>query len=84
MSHNIIWTTNNCPYCTKAKRLLDEANINYEVRLVNNDRWTLDNLLTYVPDAKTYPQIFLKDKHIGGCDDLEAHLFLEETSIDDL
>jgi|SaaInlV_165m_DNA_3_1040750.scaffolds.fasta_scaffold17958_1 glutaredoxin len=84
MNHNIIWTTNYCPFCDKAKGLLDKANIEYETRLVDEVQWTKADLLTLAPNATTYPQIFLNDNHIGGSDELEAYLFLEETSFDDL
>jgi len=81
MSLNIIWTTNNCLFCNKAKELLDNANIKYEARLVDGGRWSLNDLLNMVPDAETYPQIFLGEKYIGGCDDLEAYFVLQEMSL---
>lgn len=81
---NIIWTTDNCPFCTKAKALMDKNDIKYEVRLVDDVKWTLNDLLNFVPDARTYPQVFLEDKHIGGCDDLEAHFTLKEMGINGL
>jgi glutaredoxin 3 len=74
MSKNIMWTTNYCPFCDKAKRLLDKAGIGYETRLVDGEFWTLENLLSYIPGAKTYPQIMLGDNYVGGCDDLEYFL----------
>lgn len=81
MSKNIIWTTNYCPFCTKAKKLMEDNGLEYETRLVDDVTWTLNDLLAYMPDARTYPQIWFGEKHIGGCDDLEAHFALKEMSL---
>ena len=83
MSENIIWTTKHCPFCEKAKQMMDNREIKYETRLVGGeDGWTLDNLLTYAPDAKTFPQVWVEGKHIGGCDDLEAYFAIGEMGLD--
>ena len=79
---NIIWTKANCSYCSNAKSMLDEENIEYEVRLVDEIKWTNDDMLVMAPNELTYPQIFLGEKHVGGCDDLEAYLMLREMGIE--
>jgi glutaredoxin 3 len=79
---NIIWTKANCSYCSNAKSMLDEEDIEYEVRLVDEIKWTNDDMLIMAPNELTYPQIFLGEKHVGGCDDLEAYLMLKEMGID--
>ncbi|SFV77533.1 hypothetical protein MNB_SUP05-4-709 [hydrothermal vent metagenome] len=79
---NIIWTKANCSYCRNAKSMLDEEDIEYEVRLVDEIKWTNDDMLVMAPNELTYPQIFLGEKHVGGCDDLEAYLMLREMGID--
>ncbi|WP_428087264.1 glutaredoxin domain-containing protein [Candidatus Thioglobus sp.] len=79
---NIIWTKPNCSYCTRAKGMLDEQNIEYEIRLVDEIKWTNDDMLIMAPNELTYPQVFLGEKHIGGCDDLEAYLMLREMGIE--
>ena len=79
---NIIWTKANCSYCSNAKSMLDEEDIEYEVRLVDEIKWTNDDMLIMAPNELTYPQIFLGKKHVGGCDDLEAYLMLREMGID--
>lgn len=81
MSKNIIWTTGYCPFCDKAKKMMEDNGLTYETRLVDDITWTLNDMLSYAPDAKAYPQIFLEDVHIGGCDDLEAHFALKEMSL---
>lgn len=80
MSENIIWTTEYCPFCDKAKELLEKAGLLYESRLVDEESWTLNDLLAYAPDARTFPQVFLGNRHIGGCDDLEYYLKVQEMS----
>lgn len=70
---NIIWSKDNCPYCTKAKILLDNRNIPYEERNISKD-WTKESLLEAVPDARTVPQIFLWGKYIGGYDSLLEYI----------
>jgi glutaredoxin 3 len=84
MSENIVWTTKYCPFCDKAKELLTNAGFIYETRLVDENRWTLHDLLVYAPEARTYPQIFLGNKHIGGCDDLEYYLSVQDMAINGL
>ena len=70
---NIIWSKDNCPYCTKAKAVLDNRNIVYEERNISKD-WTKEQLLEEVPNAKTVPQIFLWGKYVGGYDSLLEYI----------
>lgn len=65
----IIWTKENCPFCTKAKRELELRGIQYEVRQLGQG-WTREQLLAAVPDAKTVPQIFIDNVLIGGYNNL--------------
>jgi glutaredoxin-related protein len=70
---NIIWSKDNCSYCTKAKMLLQSRNISFEERNISKD-WTKEQLLEAVPDAKTVPQIFLWGKYVGGYDSLLIYI----------
>ncbi len=67
-----IYTTPNCPYCIKAKKLLDTKNVQYkEIDVKNNDKIRSD--MTLKSGGRTsVPQIFINKQHIGGCDDLYA------------
>jgi glutaredoxin 3 len=65
----LIWSKDYCPYCDRAKALLTQKGIQYEERKIGSG-WTKEQLLESVPTARTVPQIFLDDKHIGGHDDL--------------
>lgn len=70
----IIWSKNACPFCVQAKALLEIRGIAYEERNISSQDWTREQLLAAVPNARTLPQIFLDDQHIGGFTDLRAHL----------
>jgi glutaredoxin 3 len=69
----IVWSKDACPFCVQAKSLLAARGIEFEERNISKD-WTREQLLEAVPDARTLPQIFLDDQHIGGFTDLRAHL----------
>lgn len=62
------WTT--CPYCTKARGLLDSKGVEYiGYDITGGSR---DEMVARTGGPKSVPQIFIDDKHIGGCDDLHA------------
>jgi glutaredoxin 3 len=69
----VVWSKNSCPFCVQAKALLEARGIEYEERNVSTN-WTREQLLEAVPDARTLPQIFLDDQHIGGFTDLRSYL----------
>lgn len=69
----IIWSKNNCAYCTAAKQLLNKKEIEFEERVVGHE-WTKEQLLEAVPTAKTVPQIFLDGELIGGYTELAKKL----------
>ncbi|MBF0447396.1 MAG: glutaredoxin 3 [Magnetococcales bacterium] len=70
MPEIIVYSTTVCPYCVRAKMLLDKKGASYEeINLTKNpDR--RDEMLQKSGGKRTVPQIFIGDKHIGGCDDL--------------
>lgn len=61
-----------CPYCTKAKALLDKKGVAYVEYNVKADDDKLKEMLERSGGRQTIPQIFIDDRHIGGCDDLYA------------
>jgi glutaredoxin 3 len=73
MSETIVWSKDNCPYCVKAKRMLDGKGIRYEERNISTGPWTKEQLLESAPNARTVPQIFLHGNYIGGSDALEKY-----------
>ena len=67
----IIYTLSYCPYCIKAKALLDDKKVAYqEIEVSNFTAKEKDKLIQKAGGKKTVPQIFIDDIHIGGCDDL--------------
>jgi len=64
-----MYTFSTCPFCIRAKEMLDRENIKYEEIEISNDREKLD-VLEQKTGHSTVPQIFVGDKFIGGFDDL--------------
>lgn len=74
MNKVIIYTSQACPYCIKAKKLLKMLNLEYEeINSDNNfDEMCLNLSQKYnQPNVSTVPQIIINDRYIGGYDDLE-------------
>lgn len=67
-----VYSTDYCPYCTKAKTLLEMKGVAYEEIDVTGDDAARDALVKKAEGRKTVPQIFINDKPIGGFDDLNA------------
>ncbi|MEY3675041.1 MAG: Glutaredoxin-3 [Pseudomonadota bacterium] len=72
MSPVKMFTTAVCPYCVRAKQLLKARGVEHieEVRIdqLPQER---DRMMA-LTGRRTVPQIFIGDKHVGGCDDLMA------------
>ena len=66
-----IYTTNYCPYCTAAKKLLMAKNVSFEEINVENDP-EKRSWLTKTTGQRTVPQIFIDEKPIGGFSELSA------------
>lgn len=68
----IIYSTKVCPYCVRAKKLLDAKGVTYEeIDVSGND--VLRKTMTEKAGGRTsVPQIFIGDRHVGGFDDLNA------------
>ncbi len=66
-----IYTTQTCPHCLRAKRLLQKKNLPYEEIDVG---WDDDARMRLVQSTgrQTVPQIFIGDLHVGGSDELQA------------
>ncbi|MGR5359640.1 glutaredoxin domain-containing protein [Vibrio barjaei] len=80
LSGNIVYGKATCPYCVKAKQMLDDAGIPYTYSDVVKDSAALYRM---IPEVKahiglktpvTVPQIWLEDEYIGGADNLESWL----------
>ena len=66
-----IYTKHFCPYCIRAKQLLDDKGVSYEEFEVSIDR-SLQTEMQTRSSRRTVPQIFIDGLHIGGSNDLFA------------
>jgi glutaredoxin 3 len=73
MTQAIVWSKDSCPFCDQAKALLAQRGIAFEERRIGSG-YTREQLLEAVPTARTVPQIFLEDRHIGGFTELKKYL----------
>jgi glutaredoxin 3 len=73
MTKAVVWSKNGCSFCDMAKNLLNAKGIEFEERNIQTD-WTKEQLLESVPGARTLPQIFLDEEHVGGFNELKARL----------
>jgi glutaredoxin len=69
----VIYSKDSCPFCDKAKELLTQHNYQYVVKNVVNPV-IKEELLERFPTARTVPQIFFDDTHIGGYTELKTYL----------
>lgn len=67
-----IYTTQWCPYCVAAKRLLDRKGVTYEEIDVSRDPGMRAEMMRRAPGRYTVPQIFVDGRHIGDCDGIHA------------
>lgn len=67
----ILYSKDVCPYCVRAKALLEKKNVSFtEIKIT--DEIIRDEMIKKSGGRLTVPQIFIDEKHIGGYDDLRA------------
>ncbi len=71
MTEIIIYTRQLCGYCTAAKRLLQSKGIAFREIDASFEPDKRREMMTR-SGRSTYPQIFIGERHVGGCDDLYA------------
>ena len=67
-----VYTSQICPYCVRAKSLLKKKGAAFEEIDVTMDPKARDEMLSRSGGARTVPQIFIGETHVGGCDELYA------------
>lgn len=67
-----IYTKFTCGFCHRAKRLLESKGVAFNEYDISMGGPKKAEMLERAPDARTVPQIFIGDVHIGGSDDLAA------------
>jgi len=72
MKKVVIYTGPICNFCSAAKHLLSKKKIRYEEIDISNDVEKKNEMLKKSNGAKTVPQIFIGEKHVGGYVELKA------------
>lgn len=67
-----IYTKTFCPYCWRAKQLLDAKGLTYREISVDFGGEVRQQMIERANGRTTVPQIFIREHHVGGCDDLFA------------
>ena len=71
MPEVVMYGTRFCPYCVRARMLLDKKNITYTYIPVDEQK-EQRAVMVNRSQRTSVPQIFIDDYHVGGCDDLFA------------
>ncbi len=67
-----IYTWSRCPFCIRAKGLLTTKGVEFTEYCIDGDEAARDAMSVRANGRRSMPQIFIGDRHIGGCDDLHA------------
>jgi glutaredoxin 3 len=71
MSSNVeIYTWRTCPFCVRAKELLSEKGVEFTEYSVDGDEAARSKMAERSHGQRSVPQIFINDRHVGGCDDI--------------
>lgn len=67
-----MYVTRICGYCNKAKALLREKGVSWEEHDISGNEALIEEMYQRTGGCTTVPQIFIAERHVGGCDDLYA------------
>lgn len=67
-----VYSGDFCPYCVRAKSLLKKKGIDFIEYNVQKESDKRIEMLDRSNGARTIPQVFINDRHVGGCDELYA------------
>ncbi len=67
-----IYTWSMCPFCIRAKALLDQKDVDYTEYCIDGDEVARDEMAERANGGRSVPQIFINDQSMGGCDELHA------------
>ncbi|KJH88185.1 glutaredoxin [Pseudomonas fluorescens] len=71
MPHVVVYSSDYCPYCSRAKHLLQSKGVAFEEIKVDG-KPQLRAQMSQKARRTSVPQIWIGDTHVGGCDDLYA------------
>jgi len=72
MASVVIYTKSWCPYCSAAKDLLQRKGVAFQEIEITGRSDLRDEMVERAAGRTTVPQIFIGERHVGGCDDLYA------------
>lgn len=75
-----IYTWSGCPFCIRAKSLLNRKGIEYTEYGIDGDESARAQMAQRAQGRRSLPQIFIDDQPIGGCDEL--HLLEAQGKLD--
>ena len=67
-----IYSSDYCPYCSRAKALLQQRGVTDYEEIVVDGKPDVRAQMAKITGRTSVPQIFVGDTHVGGCDDLHA------------
>ncbi len=67
-----MYIKDGCPFCLRAKALLERKGASIQEYPAARDEALFARMQERSGGGRTFPQIFINDQHIGGCDDLHA------------
>ena len=67
-----IYTWSTCPFCLRAKNLLNKKGVNFTEYSIDGDEDARAKMAQRANGRRSLPQIFINDNHIGGCDDIHG------------
>ena len=67
-----IYTWKFCPFCIRAKGLLNKKGVNFQEYAIDGDDEAREAMSVRAAGRRSVPQIFINDQGIGGCDDLHS------------
>ncbi|MBD2501831.1 glutaredoxin 3 [Anabaena azotica] len=67
-----IYTWATCPFCIRAKNLLNKKGVEFVEYGIDGDEEARAKMAQRANGRRSVPQIFINDRHVGGCDDIHA------------
>ncbi len=67
-----IYTWSTCPFCIRAKHLLNNKGVEFTEYGIDGDEVARDKMAARANGKRSLPQIFINDVHVGGCDEIHA------------
>jgi len=74
----VVYTKDNCPYCSKVKQVLELTESNFVVYNLN-EHFTKEQFYAEFGEGSTFPQVICNDQKLGGC--IDTIKFLKEQQI---